>query len=285
MNSAAHYWAQLVLSPSPYGGIEKRISSVSMPRALVAVRPEEPYMTANPSASPGFPQELTAARGLIPQVQVPPLMGKNRSTNTPERIPECDPTWRNRDGTEDDRADVRPPSVLLARTTATTGVSGVLPTLPEARGVAGIIGRVAVSTTRARALCAADNSHIISLLTVTLRSVVLLKQQPELGLLTRSASRATAHVQGPLAVSGNLSGKPGARGGCRQCDPGRGTVPPDQKLVAPHPALPLPQQGSPTVVWDELMKIRLSGWQEDAAASSHQDPLRGAEGWRHWRWR
>ena len=36
-------------------------------------------------------------------------------------------------------------------------------------------------------------------------------------------------------------------------------------------------QGSPTVVWDELMKIRLSGWQEDAAASSQQDNL-GGEG-------
>lgn len=34
-------------------------------------------------------------------------------------------------------------------------------------------------------------------------------------------------------------------------------------------------QGSPTVVWDELMKIRLSGWQEDTAASSQQDPLLG----------
>ncbi|KAH9170142.1 hypothetical protein EDB89DRAFT_2072266 [Lactarius sanguifluus] len=34
-------------------------------------------------------------------------------------------------------------------------------------------------------------------------------------------------------------------------------------------------QGSPTVVWDELMKIRLSGWQEDKAASSQQDPLLG----------
>ncbi|KAH8985690.1 hypothetical protein EDB92DRAFT_1949727 [Lactarius akahatsu] len=34
-------------------------------------------------------------------------------------------------------------------------------------------------------------------------------------------------------------------------------------------------QGSPTVVWDELMKIRLSGWQEDAAAFSQQDPLLG----------
>ena len=33
-------------------------------------------------------------------------------------------------------------------------------------------------------------------------------------------------------------------------------------------------QGSPTVVWDELMKIRLSGWQEDAMASSQQDVLR-----------
>jgi hypothetical protein len=30
-------------------------------------------------------------------------------------------------------------------------------------------------------------------------------------------------------------------------------------------------QGSPTVVWDELMKIRLSGWQEDAAASPQHD--------------
>lgn len=30
-------------------------------------------------------------------------------------------------------------------------------------------------------------------------------------------------------------------------------------------------QGSPTVVWDELMKIRLSGWQEDAAASPRHD--------------
>jgi hypothetical protein len=34
-------------------------------------------------------------------------------------------------------------------------------------------------------------------------------------------------------------------------------------------------QGSPTVVWDELMKIRLSGWQEDAMAPSQQDVLRG----------
>jgi len=30
-------------------------------------------------------------------------------------------------------------------------------------------------------------------------------------------------------------------------------------------------QGSPTVVWDELMKIRLCGWQEDAAASPPRD--------------
>ena len=105
-----------------------------------------------------------------------------------QHIPERGTTLRDRDGTEDDRAHVRPSSILLARTIATAGVPGGPPTVPEARNIAGIIGRVAVraSATRAFALRTADIAHVISLFTVPLRFVALLKQQSEFGLLTRA---------------------------------------------------------------------------------------------------
>ncbi|KAH9060341.1 fungal-specific transcription factor domain-containing protein [Lactarius deliciosus] len=65
----------------------------------------------------------------------------------------------------------------------------------------------------------------------------------------------------------------------RETSPASPTSPPYFRLIKSwlhHIRLFLRRsQGSPTVVWDELMKIRLSGWQEDAAASSQKDPLLG----------
>ncbi|KAI9452635.1 hypothetical protein BJY52DRAFT_1214483 [Lactarius psammicola] len=271
-----------------------------MPRALVAVRPEEPYMTANPSASPGFPQELSTllaelfsrcsgahSPGASPtadgeeqvneHVHAMPLLALyhwlQMWLKTPNASPNAIPPGGTETGQRTTGLMSDPlPFYWLAQLLLLAFQEG-LP--PEARGVAGVIGRVAVSTTRARALRAADNSHIIPLLTVTLRAVVLLKQQAELGLLTRAASHATAHVPGPLAVSGNLSGKQALAEGVANATPDAAQFHLIKSWLHHIRLFLRRSQGSPTVVWDELMKIRLSGWQEDAAASSHQDPLHG----------
>ena len=53
-------WSQLLLSPSPYGGIEERLRGVPMLRAFPAVGLEGPNMTATLTASPAPPDELCA---------------------------------------------------------------------------------------------------------------------------------------------------------------------------------------------------------------------------------
>jgi hypothetical protein len=159
-----------------------------------------------------------------------------------QRIPERDNTARrDRDGTEDDRAHVGPPPVLLARTTTAAGVPGGPPALPEARDIAAgtiVDRRIAVrraSDTRAltlRAATAAEvDSRFVPLLAVSLLCAVpILKQQPELGLLARAAVHAAVRVRGQLAP------KPGGN----QRDAGRGAVPSHQKLAVPYTALPPP---------------------------------------------
>jgi hypothetical protein len=53
-------WSQLLFTPSPYGGIEERLHGVPMPCAFAAVGLEGPNMTAIPTASPEPPKELDA---------------------------------------------------------------------------------------------------------------------------------------------------------------------------------------------------------------------------------
>ncbi|KAI0259038.1 fungal-specific transcription factor domain-containing protein [Gloeopeniophorella convolvens] len=53
-------WSQLLLSPSPYGGVEERIHGVQMPRAFAAVGLQGPNMTATLTAAPDPPKDLTA---------------------------------------------------------------------------------------------------------------------------------------------------------------------------------------------------------------------------------
>jgi len=53
-------WSQLLLRPSPYGSIEERMCGVPMLRAFAAVRLEGPNMTATSTASPEPTQELSA---------------------------------------------------------------------------------------------------------------------------------------------------------------------------------------------------------------------------------
>ncbi|KAI9453124.1 hypothetical protein BJY52DRAFT_1225738 [Lactarius psammicola] len=140
-----------------------------------------------------------------------------------------------------------------SRTTATTGVPGGPPTPPEARGLTDIINRVVVhaSATRVRALRAVDNSHTSP---CSLRAVSLLKQQPDLGLLARTAVPRCHTRTGPTR--------------CLQAPAGDvASAVPDAaqfrliKSWLHHIRLFLRHiQGSPT---------------EDAAASSQRDPLRG----------
>ncbi|KAI9452632.1 hypothetical protein BJY52DRAFT_1214482 [Lactarius psammicola] len=257
----AHYWAQLVLSPSPYGGIEKRIHSVPMPRALVAVGLEGPHMTANPSASPGFPQELTAARELISpgasptadgeeqvneHVHAMPLLALHRWLQMWLKTPNASPNAIPPGGTETGQR--------------TTGLmSDPLPFYWLAQLLL-LAFQEGLPPFRKREASPASSAESPSLSSVS--SPVPLPTLPPT-YRAHSLSPGTYRENQALA-EGVANATPDAA---------------QFRLIKSwlhHIRLFLRRsQGSPTVVWDELMKIRLSGWQEDAAASSHQDPLHG----------
>src|SRR6266852_2405827 len=69
-------WSQLLLRPSPYGGIEERIYGVPMPRAFAAVGLEGPNMTATSTAAPEPPQELSVVSPFGHYILLQSLLGE-----------------------------------------------------------------------------------------------------------------------------------------------------------------------------------------------------------------
>ncbi|KAI9438423.1 hypothetical protein BJY52DRAFT_1421500 [Lactarius psammicola] len=256
MNSAAHYWAQLVLSPSPYGGIEKRIHSVPMPRALVAVGLEGPYMTANPSASPGFPQELST---LLAE-----LFSRCSGAHSPGASPTADGEEQVNEHMWLKILNASPNAIPPGGTETgqrTTGLmSDPLPFYWLAQLLL-LAFQEGLPPFRKREASPASSAESPSSLSSGSSPVPLPTLPPT--YRAHSLSPGTYRENQALA-EGVANATPDAA---------------QFRLIKSwlhHIRLFLRRsQGSPTVVWDELMKIRLSGWQEDAAASSHQDPLHG----------
>lgn len=311
----ANEWAQLLLSPSPYGGIEERISGVPMPRALNAVGLEGPYMTANASASPELPPELSVVSPFGHFVLMQTLLGELFSRCSGANSPGTSPAA---DGEE--QVDEHVHAMLLALhrwlqmwlKTPNASPNAIPP------GGSGTGQKM--------------TGHMTDPLPFYwLAQLLLLAFQEGLPPFPkREASPASSvespyvqalHEPSPFApptgpTSSPFSPSPFAPSPFSSRNLSSGSSPVPSSTLPPahgvdslspvtycgnqalaggttnatpdvaqfrlikswlhHIRLFLRRsQGSPTVVWDELMKIRLSGWQEDAAASSQQDPLRG----------
>lgn len=311
----AHEWAQLLLSPSPYGGIEERISGVPMPHALIALGLEGPYMTANASASPEPPSELSAVSPfghfILMQTLLGELFGRCSGANSPGASPAAD-------GEEQVNEHVHAMLLALHRWLQmwlktpnaspnafptggtetgqkTTGhMSDPLPFYWLAQLLL-LAFQEGLPPFRKREVSPASSTESPYVQALNEPSPFAPPATPTLSPFSPSpfapspfSSNSLSSGSSPVPASplppayGANSLSPGTYRGNQALAGGSTNATPDAaqfrliKSWLHHIRLFLHRsQGSPTVVWDELMKIRLSGWQEDTAASSQQDPLRG----------
>ncbi len=312
----AHEWAQLLLSPSLYGGIEERISGVPMPRALIAVGLEGPYMTAKPSASPELPPELSAVSPFGHFILLQTLLGELFSRCSGAHSPSASPAA---DGEEQVNEHVHamllalhrwlqmwlktpnaspnaiPPGGIDETGQKTTGLmSDPLPfywlaqllLLAFQEGLPPFPKREAspASSTEPPYVQALHEPSPFAPPTSPTSSPF----SPSPFALSPFSSSSLSSGSSPVPPStlppayGANSLSPGTYRENQALAGAVTNATPDAaqfrliKSWLHHIRLFLRRsQGSPTVVWDELMKIRLSGWQEDTTASSQQEPLRG----------
>ncbi|KAH8997706.1 fungal-specific transcription factor domain-containing protein [Lactarius hatsudake] len=307
----AHEWAQLLLNSSPYGSIEERLYGVPMPRALIAVGLEGPYMTINASASPEPPLELSAVSPfghfILTQTLLAELFSRCSGANSQGASPTVD-------GEEQVNEHVHAMLLALHRwlqmwlKTPNASPNAIPPGGTAAEQKTGLMSDPLPFYWLAQLLLLAFQEGLppfrkreTSPASSTSPPYVQALHEPSpfappitptsspfspspfapspfsTSSLSSDSSPVTSSTLPPAYGANSLSpGMYQALGG------GGINATPDAaqfrliKSWLHHIRLFLRRsQGSPTVVWDELMKIRLSGWQEDAAASSQQDPLLG----------
>ncbi|KAI9442696.1 fungal-specific transcription factor domain-containing protein [Lactarius indigo] len=298
----ANEWAQLLLNPSPYGSIEERIYGVPMPRALIALGLEAPYATTNASASPEPPLELsavspfghfiltqTSSRGVV----YPAADGEEQVNEhvhamllalhrwlqmwlkTPNASPNAIPSGGVMEGQKKSGLMSDPlPFYWLAQLLLLAFQEGLPPFRKRETSPASPTSPPYVQTLHEPSPFAPP--------TTTTSSPFSPSPFAPSPFSSSSLSSGSSPVPGstlpPTYGTNSLSA---ATYYGNQALVGSGTdATPDAaqfrliKSWLHHIRLFLRRsQGSPTVVWDELMKIRLSGWQEDAAASEQQHPL------------
>jgi hypothetical protein len=85
-------WSQLLFCPSPYGGIEERIRGVPMMHAFTAVGLEGPNLTATSTASPEPPKELSAVSPFGHYILLQYILGELFRRCTGADLPAASPT-------------------------------------------------------------------------------------------------------------------------------------------------------------------------------------------------
>ncbi|KAH9062376.1 fungal-specific transcription factor domain-containing protein [Lactarius vividus] len=304
----AHEWAQLLLNPSPYGSIEERLYGVPMPRALIAVGLEGSYMTTNASASPEPPLELSAVSPfghfILTQTLLAELFSRCSGANSQGASPTVD-------GEEQVNEHVHAMLLALHRwlqmwlKTPNASPNAIPPGGTAVEQKTGLMSDPLPFYWLAQLLLLAFQEGLppfrkreTSPASPTSAPYVQALHEPSpfappttpasspfspspfapspfsTSSLSSGSSPVTASTLPPAYGVNSLSpGMYKALGGGINATPDAAQF----RLVKSwlhHIRLFLRRsKGSPTVVWDELMKIRLSGWQEDAVASSQEDPL------------
>ncbi|KAI9452638.1 hypothetical protein BJY52DRAFT_1402746 [Lactarius psammicola] len=177
----------------------------------------------------------------------------------PEHIPERDPTWRNRDGTKDDRADEGLPPFWKREVSPASSTES--PYVQTPHGLSPFAPPATLTSSPFPPSSFVPPPFSSSSLSSSSSPVL--------------ASRLPPVYTGNLLSLGTCRRNQALAGGVANATPDAAQF----RLIKSwlhHIRLFLRRsQGSPTIVWGELMKIRSIGWQEDAAVSSQQDSLRG----------
>lgn len=305
----AHEWAQILFCPSPYGGIEERIYGVPMPRALMAVGLGGPHMAADASTSPEPPLELSAVSPFGHFILTQTLLGElfaRCSGANPATSPPAD-------GEEEQvNEHVLAMQLALHRwlqmwLKTSNASSNAIPSGGTGAGEQKKTGLMSdplpfywlgqllllafqegLPPFRKREASPAPSSESPYMESLHEPSPFAPPTSPASSPFSPSPFAPSPFSSGSMS-SGSSPVPPSSAFGTNSLSPGsysaRGSsvasnTTPDVaqfylvKTWLHHIRLFLRRsQGSPTVVWDELMKIRLSGWQEDAAAPSIQDAL------------
>jgi hypothetical protein len=308
----ANEWAQLLFSPSPYGGLEERIYGVPMPRALMAVGLGGPQMAADASTSPEPPLELSAVSPFGHFILTQALLGELFTRCSGANSGASPPA----DGEEEQvNEHVHVMQLALHRwlqmwlKTSNASPNAIIP--PGGTGTGeqkkgGLLSDPLPFYWLAQLLLLAFQEGLPPFRRREASPAPPSAESPYVQALhepspfappTSPASSPfspSPFAPSPFSSSSMSSGSspvpPSSAFGSNSLSPGAystgggstASAAPDVaqfcliKGWLHHIRLFLRRsQGSPTVVWDELMKIRLSGWQEDAPAPpSLQDTLR-----------
>lgn len=291
-------WSQLLFCPSPYGGIEQRIHGVPIMDAFAAVGLEGPNMTATSTASPEPPKELSAVSPFGHYILLQYLLGElfRRCTGAElfaanpageevnehvlamqlalhrwlqmwSKTPNAYPNENPPDGAEPGK---KPTTRFMADPLPFYWLAQLL-LLAFQEGLPPFHQR------EASAACTVDLSNTLGLNDPSLFAPPSLASSPfSSSLFASSPFWCGTFDSGPLPV---LSHTPSPAFWSPSAPPSPvdtlGTVAPDAqqfrliKRWLHYIRLFLRQnQGTPTIVWDELMKIRLCGWMGDGDASS-----------------
>lgn len=307
----ANEWGQLLFSPSPYGGIEERIYGVPMPRALMAVGLGGPQLAADASTSPEPPLELSAVSPFGHFILTQALLGELFTRCSGANSGASPPA----DGEEEQvNEHVHAMLLALHRwlqmwlKTSNASPNAIIP--PGGTGTGeqkkgGLLSDPLPFYWLAQLLLLAFQEGLPPFRkreaspappSAELPYVQALHEPSPFAPPTSPASSPfspSPFAPSPFSSSSMSSGSspvpPSSSFGTNSLSPGAYSAGGGSANATPdvaqfrlikswlhHIRLFLRRsQGSPTVVWDELMKIRLSGWQEDAPAPpTLQDTLR-----------
>jgi len=292
-------WSRLLLEPSPYGGIEERICGVPMCRAFVAVG-LGPNLTARVSASLEPPSDLSAVSPFGHFILLQTLLGELFRRCSGTHSPSASPgpggaeqvnehvyamqfalhrwlqMWRKTPGNTCEKAGhfmADPlPFYWLAQLLLLAFQEGLPPFAREIVLVAGLAEKQALDEPSPFAPSFSASSPFSFPFTPSLFSV---------GSPSTDSSSVLSTTPPPAYRS--PSGPPPTPGMAQRAIVGPAKPDGAQfRLVKSwlhYIRLFLRRsQGSPTIVWDELMKIRLCGWQEDGSAEGktrHGDGSKG----------
>ncbi|KAH9993502.1 fungal-specific transcription factor domain-containing protein [Russula compacta] len=285
-------WSQLLLSPSPYGSIEERIHGVAMPRAFTAVGLMGPNMTATLSASPQPPDELSAVSPFGHFILLQSLLGElfRRCSEPNSNSPAASPASGG-EGEEQEQVNEHVYTMQLAlhrwlqmwlKVPNNTCLNGTAP--PDGEKPTGhfmadplpfywlaqlllLAFQEGLPPFRAREVSPAPApAPVLAAARWTIDS----DSSPILSSHTPPpAYRSLSRPPPPAPPRPGATYHDGVGAGCKA------TPNAAQFLLIKHWLYSVRlflrrTQGSPTIVWDELMKIRLCGWQGDTSASASE---------------
>ncbi|KAH9963778.1 fungal-specific transcription factor domain-containing protein [Russula dissimulans] len=282
-------WSRLLLEPSPFGSIEERIHGVPMHRAFAAVGLEGPNMTASVSASLEPPSDLgvvsTFGHFILLQYLLGELFRRCSGTNSPPASPNPGgeeqvnehvyamqlslhlwlQMWRKTPGNTCEKAGhfmADPlPFYWLAQLLLLAFQEGLPPFAREIVPAAGLPETQALNEPSPFAPSVSASSPFSSPFTPS----------PFSGGSPSTGSSPVLLTTPPPAYR-SPSGPPPTPRTARYAITGPGKPDGAQFRLVKRwlhfiRLFLRRSQGSPTILWDELMKIRLCGWQGDESSA------------------